>query len=69
MLVVTHGGVLHAVHHHVRGYGCKTKMVNCAINVVRVEADKWVILEWNNSKHLSDAGAVSAGFGGGTTEA
>lgn len=69
VLVVTHGGVLHALHHHARGYMFRGKALNGALNELHVDSSRWALVRWNDAAHLQRAGAASAGFGGGVGEA
>ncbi|KAF6256513.1 histidine phosphatase superfamily [Scenedesmus sp. NREL 46B-D3] len=39
VLVISHGGALHATHRAARGYGAQGKVSNCSISVVTVELD------------------------------
>ncbi|KAL3133635.1 hypothetical protein ABBQ32_008150 [Trebouxia sp. C0010 RCD-2024] len=65
ILLVLHGGVLHACHRHAVGHEFKGKSINCAINVVKIEDQKWAVISWNDAKHLSNTGFMASAFGGG----
>jgi hypothetical protein len=39
VIVVSHGGALHAIHHAARGYQAKGKVMNCALSVLLAEPD------------------------------
>lgn len=69
VLVVTHGGVLQAVHLHARGGMYPGKMLNGSLNTVHIEGGKWAITTWNDAGYLQAAGCAAAGFGGGAGEA
>jgi broad specificity phosphatase PhoE len=66
VLVVTHGGVLHAVHRHARGYHASDKMRNGALNLLHVEAGRWALEVWNDASHLGQLHGGD-GFGGGAS--
>jgi broad specificity phosphatase PhoE len=63
VLVVTHGGVLQAVHWLARGYHAPDKMRNGALNMLHVEGGKWALEVWNDARHLGGSGEGLAGGG------
>lgn len=65
VLVVTHGGVLHALHRHIRGGPARGSVANGAVAVVKLQGDDWVLLSWNDTAHLEKCGALECTFGGG----
>ncbi|BDA49893.1 probable phosphoglycerate mutase GpmB [Coccomyxa sp. Obi] len=65
--VFTHGGVLATCYKHAVGHDYPGKLVNCAINRVRVEGQKWAVLDWGDVKHLQITGFQSEAFGGTRT--
>ena len=65
ILLVLHGGVLHACYWHATGSRFHGRNVNCAINTVRVEGNKWGLVSWNDAEHLSETGFMTSAFGGG----
>lgn len=66
ILMVLHGGVLHACHRHAVGHEYKGRNVNCAINVVKIEGQHWALVSWNDAEHLRSTGFMASAFGGGT---
>ena len=66
---MTHGGVLHAVHRHARGYDAPDKMLNGAINLLHVEGGAWALETWNDTSHLRQQGLAAGrdAFGGGAS--
>jgi len=69
VLVVTHGGVLHAVHRKATNTPPKGKAVNCSINTIRIDCSQkpaaWAIVSWADDEHLN-MDMTSGSFGGGT---
>lgn len=65
MLLVLHGGVLHACYWHAVGHAFIGRNVNCAINIIRVEGKKWGLVSWNDADHLLKTGYMASAFGGG----
>lgn len=66
ILMILHGGVLHACHRHAVGHEYKGRNVNCAINVVKIEGRHWALVSWNDAEHLRSTGFMASAFGGGT---
>ncbi|CAL8465578.1 g5114 [Coccomyxa elongata] len=65
--VFTHGGVLATCYEHTVGHKYPRKLVNCAINRVRVEGQRWAVLDWGNVLHLQGTRTQSEAFGGSLT--
>eukprot|EP00850_Spirogloea_muscicola_P002058 SM000008S22147 [mRNA] locus=s8:84100:85827:- [translate_table: standard] len=65
IIIVSHGGVLNAIHYHATGKGPPGRVVNASINIIRVSNDKlWSILLWGDVCHLSNVGYLQSAFGG-----
>lgn len=67
MVVVTHGGWLHAAYYKAMGRACREKMENCCLGVVRVETGQsrqatWALMSWGDTLHLESVSTT--GFGG-----
>ncbi|MED0676653.1 histidine phosphatase family protein [Aneurinibacillus thermoaerophilus] len=57
ILVVSHGGLINALLHHISGgvHGTgKTKLVNTGISYVRYEKGNWTVHTVNDGTHLAD---------------
>jgi broad specificity phosphatase PhoE len=67
VLIVTHGGVLHAVHQHARGYHARDKMHNGAINLMHVDSGSWALEIWNDVSHMQHLGLNTVAGGGGAS--
>lgn len=65
ILLILHGGVLHACYRHATGHIFHGRNVNCAINAVKVEGKKWSLVTWNDADHLHNTGFMASAFGGG----
>lgn len=65
ILLVLHGGVLHACHRHAVGHEFKGRNVNCAINVIKIAGETWAMVSWNDADHLGSTGFMASAFGGG----
>lgn len=61
VLLVVHGGVLHALHHHLMGHAHHGPLANCSMHTVRVEGRKWAVLSWNQTMHLAGVGFLGQG--------
>lgn len=66
VLVVIHGGVLNACYRHAMGCSYPGKHVNAAINTIKIEEERWAVVSWNNTDHLSTTGYLASAFGGGS---
>ena len=66
VLVVIHGGVLSACYRHAMGCSFPGKHINAAINVVKIEDNRWAVLGWNDTEHLGTTGYLASAFGGGS---
>ncbi|KAG7673590.1 hypothetical protein Ndes2526B_g02961 [Nannochloris sp. 'desiccata'] len=68
VLVVTHGGVLHAVHRKATHTAPKGRSANCAINTIRIDCSQkpavWAVVSWADDEHL-DQDMAGGSFGGG----
>lgn len=64
VVIVMHGGALHAVHRHVANYSYKAPFVNASLSRFKVEGKKWGIEAWNICAHLSGVCVLQAGTGG-----
>ncbi|GJT78685.1 phosphoglycerate mutase-like protein 4 [Tanacetum coccineum] len=70
VVVVTHGGVIRALHErastgkrHRAG-----RILNVSVNVLHLtDTEKWVIKSWGDVSHLNGAGYLDSGFGGDRT--
>ena len=70
MVVVTHGGFLHAAYHKATGSSSPAKIGNCCLGVVKIEVVEtrqsrlatWALMSWAETPHLESFS--SAGFGG-----
>lgn len=72
MLVVVHGGVLHALYHHAMGHVYSGRVANCSMHKLKIEGKRWAIISWNETAHLEkvgflgqEAGTLSAASKGG----
>ncbi len=65
VLLVAHGGVLHAIYRHVVGHSYNGAIANASLHRVRVQGRKWALVEWNAARA---ALAAAEGFGGGVAE-
>ncbi|KAI3428708.1 hypothetical protein D9Q98_007532 [Chlorella vulgaris] len=75
LLVVTHGGFLHAVQKRANGghVSAGSSSLNAAIHTIRIEPPRlphsrslWAVVRWGDVDHLGEAGALASGFGGGS---
>ncbi|KAM0039683.1 putative phosphoserine phosphatase [Helianthus debilis subsp. tardiflorus] len=71
IVVVTHGGVITALHQRAassrKGHRAG-KILNVSVNVLHLsDPDKWVIKSWGDVSHLNGTGYLDSGFGGGRT--
>ncbi|PNH07705.1 putative phosphatase PhoE [Tetrabaena socialis] len=69
VLVVAHGGVLHAVHLHAVGRSCDGAVHNASVHRVRVQGARWAVVRWDEHG-AAEEGDQRAGaqFGGGAKE-
>ena len=47
------------------GHEYHGRNLNCAINMLKIDGKKWVVLDWNDAAHLKDTGVMKSAFGGG----
>ena len=64
VVVVTHGGVIRALHKRASPHGRAGKILNTSVNVFHLSDDEWTIKAWGDVSHLSQAGFLKSGFGG-----
>ncbi|KAK9054083.1 hypothetical protein SSX86_025160 [Deinandra increscens subsp. villosa] len=70
VVVVTHGGVIRALHQRASsGKGHRAgRILNVSVNVLHLsDPDKWVIKSWGDVSHLDGAAYLDSGFGGDRT--
>ncbi|KAL4582366.1 hypothetical protein LXL04_006913 [Taraxacum kok-saghyz] len=70
VVVVTHGGVIRALHQRAyTGTGQRAgKILNVSVNVLHLsDPDRWVIKSWGDVSHLNGSGYLDSGFGGDRT--
>ncbi|CAI9282987.1 unnamed protein product [Lactuca saligna] len=70
VVVVTHGGVIRALHQRAyTGTGQRAgRILNVSVNVLHLsDPDRWVIKSWGDVSHLNGAGYLDSGFGGDRT--
>ena len=69
VLVVTHGGVLHAAHRKATNTAPAGRAMNCDINTLRIDCSQtpavWAVVSWGEDGHL-DKGMTGDSFGGGS---
>ncbi|PWA36538.1 NAD(P)-binding domain-containing protein [Artemisia annua] len=66
VVVVTHGGVIRALHERAStGKRHRVgRILNVSVNVLHLtDTDKWVIKSWGDVSHLNGAGYLDSGFG------
>ncbi|GAX76341.1 hypothetical protein CEUSTIGMA_g3787.t1 [Chlamydomonas eustigma] len=59
VLVVTHGGVLHALYHNIMGRRFSEEVKNTSLSSIMLERGHAVVLTWNSIDHLTMASADS----------
>lgn len=70
VVVVTHGGVIRALHQRASiGKSHRAgRILNVSVNVLHLsDPDEWVIKSWGDVSHLNGAGYLDSGFGGDRT--
>ncbi|KAI3760918.1 hypothetical protein L1987_51320 [Smallanthus sonchifolius] len=70
IVVVTHGGVIRALHQRASsGNGHRAgRILNVSVNLLHLsDPDKWAIKSWGDVSHLNGAGYLDSGFGGDRT--
>lgn len=69
VLVVTHGGVLHAAHRKATNTAPTGRVMNCAINTLRIDCSQnpavWAVVSWGEDGHL-DKDMTTDSFGAGS---
>ncbi|KAJ7552267.1 hypothetical protein O6H91_06G048100 [Diphasiastrum complanatum] len=64
VVIVTHGGLLRAVHILAKGLPCG-EIHNASINVISIsDENDWAVRSWGDIKHLKKVGHLGSGFGG-----
>lgn len=73
VLVVCHGGFLHAAYRRATGHTYNGKNINGALNFIKVEPARgpgqpasWAVVRWAVVDHLQDVGFLTTAFGGGS---
>lgn len=65
MVVVTHGGVLRALHKRAAPTDASQgKIMNASINIFHINGDDWSIKTWGDTSHLHETGFLENAFGG-----
>lgn len=65
VVVVTHGGLIRALHRRATTHHRVGKVVNTSVNVFHLsDGGKWTIKTWGDVSHLSKTGFLKSGFGG-----
>ncbi len=68
VLVVTHGGVLHAAYRKATNTSPTGPATNCSINTLRIDSSQkpavWAVVSWGDDAHL-DGDRLGSSFGGG----
>uniref|UniRef100_F6HJT0 Phosphoglycerate mutase-like protein 4 n=1 Tax=Vitis vinifera TaxID=29760 RepID=F6HJT0_VITVI len=68
VVVVTHGGVIRALHKRASPNGRAGKIMNTSVNIFHLcDGDKWVIKAWGDISHLDETKFLESGFGGDRT--
>jgi broad specificity phosphatase PhoE len=60
VIVVSHGGALHALHAVARGYQARGKVANCSLTVLLAEADETVLQQQHQHQHQQPASVPGA---------
>lgn len=81
VLIISHGGFLHATHVHATGHAPPGKNINGSINTLRIDPGQdgqqagageggrrctWALVRWGDVDHLHEVGFLHKAFGGGT---
>lgn len=66
VVVVTHGGVIRALHRRASSRGRSAgKIMNTSVNVFQLsDEDEWTIKVWGDVSHLNQTGFLESAFGG-----
>ncbi|GLC72511.1 hypothetical protein PLESTF_001258900 [Pleodorina starrii] len=64
VLVVAHGGVLHAVYRQAVGHPYNGPIANASLHQVRLQGRVWAVVDWNVTRESPALGS----FGGGVAE-
>ncbi|KAF8377510.1 hypothetical protein HHK36_030892 [Tetracentron sinense] len=69
VIVVTHGGVLRALHKRAAPKGQRQgKILNTSVNIFHLsDGEEWNIRTWGDVSHLSETGFLKTAFGGDGT--
>lgn len=66
--MVTHGGVIRALHRRASPNGRPGKILNTSTNIFHLcDGDKWLIKAWCDVSHLNQTTHLESGFGGSRT--
>ncbi|KAK1363832.1 Phosphoglycerate mutase-like protein 4 [Heracleum sosnowskyi] len=65
VVIVTHGGLIRALHRRATTHDRVGKVLNTSVNVFHLsDGGKWTIKTWGDVSHLSKTGFLKSGFGG-----
>ncbi|CAK9185842.1 unnamed protein product [Ilex paraguariensis] len=65
VVVVTHGGVLRALHRRANPtLNLQEKILNASVSIFHISSEKWIVKTWNNIDHLNKTGFLETAFGG-----
>ena len=71
VIVVTHGGVIRALHNRAAPTErLQGKVLNASVNIFHLSSlDKWIIKKWGDINHLNNTDFLETDFGGDNTSA
>ncbi|XP_057469119.1 phosphoglycerate mutase-like protein 4 isoform X1 [Actinidia eriantha] len=71
VIVVTHGGVIRALHKRAAPTErLQGKVLNASVNIFHLSSlDKWIIKKWGDINHLNNTDFLETDFGGDNTSA
>uniref|UniRef100_A0A5B7CBG0 Putative phosphoglycerate mutase-like protein 4 isoform X2 n=1 Tax=Davidia involucrata TaxID=16924 RepID=A0A5B7CBG0_DAVIN len=68
VVVVTHGGVVRALHKRAAPTEkMQGKILNASVNIFHISGEEWIIKTWNDVNHLNNTGFLETAFGGDST--